>query len=90
YQWDAVGRLLQTTLPGGATRAWRYNAYGKVIAERDGLGRTTRYEYADDLHLISRRLNPDGSELKYRYDSARLLLTDIENESGEHYRLDYT
>ncbi|MCL6699949.1 RHS repeat-associated core domain-containing protein [Pseudomonas sp. T1.Ur] len=90
YQWDAVGRLLQTTLPTGATRAWRYNAYGKVIAERDELGRTTRYEYADDLHLISRRLNPDGSELKYRYDSARLLLTDIENESGEHYRLDYT
>ncbi|WP_334597076.1 RHS repeat-associated core domain-containing protein [Pseudomonas alvandae] len=90
YQWDAVGRLLQTTLPGGATRTWRYNAYGKVIAERDELGRTTRYEYADDLHLISRRLNPDGSELKYRYDSARLLLTDIENESGEHYQLDYT
>ncbi|WP_260961279.1 RHS repeat protein [Pseudomonas citri] len=89
YQWDAVGRLLQLTLPTGATRAWTYNAYGKVTAERDELGRTTRYEYADDLHLVSRRINPDGSELKYRYDSARLLLTDIENESGEHYRLDY-
>ncbi|WP_431081095.1 RHS repeat-associated core domain-containing protein [Pseudomonas thivervalensis] len=90
YQWDAVGRLLQVTLPTGATRAWSYNAYGKVIAERDEQGRTTRYEYADDLHLVSRRLNPDGSELKYRYDSARLLLTEIENESGEHYQLDYT
>ncbi|WP_172679605.1 RHS repeat-associated core domain-containing protein, partial [Pseudomonas sp. Pf153] len=90
YQWDAVGRLLQTTLPNGATRAWRYNAYGKVTEARDEQGRVTRYEYADDLHLISRRLNPDGSELKYRYDSARLLLTEIENESGEKYRLDYT
>ncbi|ALI08883.1 type IV secretion protein Rhs [Pseudomonas fluorescens] len=90
YQWDAVGRLLQVTLPTGATRAWSYNAYGKVIAERDEQGRTTRYEYADDLHLVSRRLNPDGSELKYRYDSARLLLTEIENESGERYQLDYT
>ncbi|WP_434648636.1 RHS repeat-associated core domain-containing protein [Pseudomonas sp. D1-2] len=90
YQWDAVGRLLQTTLPTGATRAWSYNAYGKVTAERDELGRITRYEYADDLHLVSRRLNPDGSELKYRYDSARLLLTEIENESGEKYQLDYT
>ncbi|WP_260961735.1 RHS repeat-associated core domain-containing protein [Pseudomonas citri] len=89
YQWDAVGRLLQLTLPIGATRVWRYNAYGKVTAERDELGRTIRYEYADDLHLVSRRINPDGSTLKYRYDSARLLLTDIENESGEHYRLDY-
>ncbi|WP_436263250.1 RHS repeat-associated core domain-containing protein [Pseudomonas brassicacearum] len=90
YQWDAVGRLLQTTLPTGATRAWSYNAYGKVTAERDELERITRYEYADDLHLVSRRLNPDGSELKYRYDSARLLLTEIENESGEKYQLDYT
>ncbi len=90
YQWDAVGRLLQVTLPNGATRTWRYNAYGKVTAECDEQGRVTRYEYADDLHLVSRRLNPDGSELKYRYDSARLLLTEIENESGEKYQLDYT
>ncbi len=90
YQWDAVGRLLQVTLPNGATRTWRYNAYGKVTAEYDEQGRVTRYEYADDLHLVSRRLNPDGSELKYRYDSARLLLTEIENESGEKYQLDYT
>ncbi|WP_338473789.1 RHS repeat-associated core domain-containing protein [Pseudomonas sp. MS646] len=90
YQWDPVGRLLKTTLPNGANRAWTYNAYGKVTSERDELGRVTRYEYADDLHLVSRRRNPDGSELKYRYDSARLLLTEIENESGEKYRLDYT
>ncbi|MGX9570243.1 RNase A-like domain-containing protein [Pseudomonas sp. CFBP 5748] len=90
YQWDAVGRLLQTTLPTGATRAWSYNAYGKVTAECDEQGRITRYEYADDLHLVSRRLNPDGTALKYRYDSARLLLTEIENESGEKYQLDYT
>lgn len=90
YRWDAVGRLLQVTLPSGATRTWSYNAYGKVTAEHDEQGRLTRYEYADDLHLVSRRLNPDGSELKYRYDSARLLLTEIENESGEKYQLDYT
>jgi YD repeat-containing protein len=90
YRWDALGRMLQVTLPTGATRAWSYNAYGKVTSERDELGRVTRYEYADDLHLISRRLNPDGTELKYRYDSARLLLTEIENESGEKYQLDYT
>ncbi|MGN8278743.1 hypothetical protein, partial [Pseudomonas sp. SMN5] len=70
YHWDAMGRLLQTTSPTGTIRAWTYNAYGKVTAERDELGRVTRYEYADDLHLVSRRLNPDGTALKYRYDSA--------------------
>ncbi|WP_223527521.1 RHS repeat-associated core domain-containing protein [Pseudomonas sp. BF-B-26] len=90
YQWDAVGRLIQTTLPTGASRAFSYNAYGKITAERDELGRVTRYEYVDDLHLVSRRLNPDGTQLQYRYDNAQLLLTEIENESGEKYRLDYT
>ena len=89
YQWDAVGRLAQITLPGGGTRAFSYNAYGKVTSERDELGRVTRYEYADGLHLVSRRINPDGSQLRYRYDNARLLLTEIENERGEHYKLDY-
>ncbi|WP_241150664.1 DUF6531 domain-containing protein, partial [Pseudomonas viridiflava] len=89
YQWDAANRLAQVTLPGGATRAFSYNAYGKVTAERDELGRITRYEYADNLHLVSRRINPDGSQLRYRYDNARLLLTEIENERGEHYHLDY-
>ncbi|OOL36198.1 RHS repeat-associated core domain-containing protein [Pseudomonas sp. FSL W5-0299] len=89
YQWDAANRLAQITLPGGATRAYTYNAYGKVTAERDELGRITRYEYAESLHLVSRRLNPDGSQLRYRYDNSRLLLTEIENERGEHYHLDY-
>ncbi|HJR32509.1 MAG TPA: RHS repeat-associated core domain-containing protein, partial [Pseudomonas sp.] len=90
YQWDAVGRLIQTTLPTGASRGFSYNAYGKLTAERDELGRVTRYEYADDLHLVSRRINPDGTQLHYRYDNAQLLLTEIENESGEKYQLDYT
>ncbi|KRW61694.1 type IV secretion protein Rhs [Pseudomonas sp. TTU2014-080ASC] len=89
YQWDAIGRLTQITLPGGGTRAFTYNAYGKVTSERDELGRVTHYEYADKLHLMSRRINPDGSELRYRYDNARLLLTEIENERGERYSLDY-
>ncbi|MEJ5097583.1 RHS repeat-associated core domain-containing protein [Pseudomonas sp. MYb331] len=90
YQWDAVGRLLQTTLPNGASRCFSYNAYGRITAERDELDRVTRYEYADDLHLVSRRINPDGSELKYRYEHAQLLLTEIENEAGDTYHLDYT
>ncbi|WP_458237801.1 DUF6531 domain-containing protein, partial [Pseudomonas sp. P5_A2_2] len=90
YEWDAVGRLTRTTLPTGARRACRYNAYGQVTADTDELGRVTRYEYADDLHLVSRRINPDGSALKYRYDHAQLLLTEIENEVGDTYRMDYT
>ncbi|WP_353630343.1 RHS repeat-associated core domain-containing protein [Pseudomonas poae] len=89
YQWDGVGRLVRVVLPGGACREYGYNPYGKITAERDELGNVTRYEYADGLHLISRRINADGSQVKYRYDNVRLLLTEIENEVGETYRLDY-
>jgi RHS repeat-associated protein len=90
FHWDGVGRLLQSTLPDGARRTFSYNAYGQLTAERDELDRVTRYEYADDLHLVSRRINADGTQRRYRYDNARLLLTEIENESGEKYQLDYT
>uniref|UniRef100_UPI0030D9F820 RHS repeat domain-containing protein n=1 Tax=Pseudomonas sp. EL_65y_Pfl1_R83 TaxID=3088697 RepID=UPI0030D9F820 len=89
YQWDAAGRLLKLTQPDGATREYSYNPYGKITAERDELGYVTRYEYADGLHLISRRINADGTQVNYRYDNARLLLTEIENEVGETYRLQY-
>ncbi|MBP1123903.1 MULTISPECIES: RHS repeat-associated core domain-containing protein [Pseudomonas] len=89
YQWDSVGRLIRLILPDGACREYSYNAYGKITAERDELGHITRYEYADGLHLISRRLNADGTQVQYRYDNARLLLTEIENEVGETYRLAY-
>ncbi|WP_426134503.1 RHS repeat-associated core domain-containing protein [Pseudomonas sp. PWP3-1b2] len=89
YRWDAVGRLLKLTQPGGVSREYSYNPYGKITAECDELGRITRYDYADGLHLISRRINADGSQVKYRYDNARLLLTEIENEVGETYALQY-
>ncbi|WP_259171698.1 RHS repeat-associated core domain-containing protein [Pseudomonas sp. BIGb0164] len=89
YQWDSVGRLVRVVLPGGACREYSYNPYGKITSERDELGRVTRYEYADGLHLISRRINSDGTQVKYRYDNARLLLTEIENEVGEIYGLQY-
>ncbi|MEX5550371.1 RHS repeat-associated core domain-containing protein, partial [Pseudomonas pergaminensis] len=89
YQWDSVGRLIRVVQPGGEFREYSYNPYGKITAERDELGHVTRYEYADDLHLISRRINADGSQVKYRYDNVRLLLTEIENEVGETYRLQY-
>ncbi len=60
-----------------------------MTAEWDELGRETRYEYHPGLHLVSRRINPDGSELKYRYDNAKLFLSEIENEHGEQHRIHY-
>ncbi|PHN24903.1 RHS repeat-associated core domain-containing protein [Pseudomonas sp. ICMP 460] len=89
YQWDGVGRLIRVVVSGGAFREYSYNPYGKITSERDELGHVTRYEYGDGLHLISRRINADGTQVKYRYDNVRLLLTEIENEVGEVYGLQY-
>ncbi|MFM5080216.1 RHS repeat-associated core domain-containing protein [Aeromonas veronii] len=89
YEWNAADRLQAVHLPGGGSRRFEYNAYGKVTAEWDELGRETRYEYHPGLHLVSRRINPDGSELKYRYDNAKLFLSEIENEHGEQHRIHY-
>ncbi|WP_349921887.1 RHS repeat-associated core domain-containing protein [Aeromonas veronii] len=89
YEWDGADRLLAVHLPGGGTRRFEYNPYGKVTAEWDELGRETRYEYHDRLHLLSRRINPDGSALKYRYDNAKMFLSEIENEHGEQHRIQY-
>lgn len=76
-------------MPGGSTREYSYNPYGRITAERDELGHVTRYEYIDGLPLISRRINADGTQVNYRYDHVRLLLAEIENEIGEIYRFDY-
>ena len=89
YEWDDADRLRQITLPGGGTRRFQYNPYGKVTHEWDEQGRETRYEYHDRLHLISRRINPDGSVLTYRYDNAKRFLSQIENEHGEQHRIHY-
>ncbi|MDQ0124549.1 RHS repeat-associated protein [Pseudomonas lini] len=89
YRWDAFSRLIQTTLPNGASRTFSYNADGKISAERDEFGQVTQYQYADDGLLIS-RIDSAGTQQCYRYDSAQRLLTEIENESGEQYRLEYT
>lgn len=87
--YDSLGRLNQITNPDGTQRHYRYNAYHKVTQITDEQGNTTQYEYANHLHLISKKINPDGSVVQYQYNNPDLHLTDIINEQGEHYHLDY-
>ena len=88
YRHDTAGRLRQVLAADGATRTFSYNDYGKVSAEQDELGQVTRYEYDRHLHLISRRIDPDGSQLCFRHDRSSGLLSEIENQVGEVYRLE--
>nr|WP_254432820.1 RHS repeat domain-containing protein [Pseudomonas koreensis] len=67
YQWDAADRLTQVTLPGGATRAFTYNPYSRVTAERDERDELRRinqigqiYFSADGPKGIENKPVPDG------------------------------
>lgn len=44
---------------------------------------------ADLDALLKLGSDADGTDVKYHYDNVRLLLTEIENEVGETYQLDY-
>lgn len=90
YGWDSANRLISIREPGTRkARTYSYNAYGKVTEVTDEQGQTTRYEYAQPLHLVTARVNPDGSRVEYKYDNAKLFLSEIRNERGERCLLDY-
>lgn len=89
FEYDALGRVTRIIQADGSQSSYQYNAYHKITQVTDEQGRVTRYQYADHLHLISQKINPDGSTVHYQYNNPDLNLTDITNEQGEHYHLDY-
>ncbi|MBK5143133.1 RHS domain-containing protein [Budviciaceae bacterium BWR-B9] len=90
YRYDEMGRVNEVHFSNGTVRAYRYNAYGKVTWLKDEAGNVTTYEYASPLHLLTKKIQPDGNALKYRYDNDHLQVSEIENQKGEVYRLNYT
>ncbi|WP_415897774.1 RHS repeat-associated core domain-containing protein [Neptuniibacter sp. QD57_21] len=90
FGWDSANRLVSVREPGNKhARTYTYNPYGKVTSVTDEHGHTTRYEYAKPLHLVTAKINPDGSRVEYKYDNAKLFLSQIRNERGEECLLDY-
>ncbi|EHG6663814.1 RHS repeat protein [Salmonella enterica subsp. enterica serovar Nigeria] len=90
YHYDKAGRVTEIRFPDETTREYRYNAYGKVTWMKDEAGKTTTYDYAAPLHLLTKKTLPDGSTLHYRYDNDHLQVSEIRNQKGERYRLNYT
>lgn len=88
-EYDAIDRLIKIIRADGTSNAFEYNGYNKVTKVVDEQGRITRYDYVPNLHVISRKINPDGSEVNYQYNNAQLNLTDIINETGQRYHIDY-
>jgi YD repeat-containing protein len=62
YQWDARGRLAQTTLPNGQAVNYSYDANGR-LASRAANGSSTSFLY-DGLDVVLDR-GSDGSQVDY-------------------------
>ncbi|TBL93452.1 RHS repeat-associated core domain-containing protein [Hafnia alvei] len=89
YQYDALGRMVFCQQDDDKPQHYEYNAYGKVTRFIDEQGHETRYEYAAPLHLLTRKILPNGDTLAYRYDNVHLQVSEITNAKGEHYQLRY-
>ncbi|WP_421849478.1 RHS repeat-associated core domain-containing protein [Marinomonas sp.] len=55
----------------------------------DEKGHKTQYQYGENSHLVSRVIHPDGTNLRYGYDNVKNFVSDITNERGEAYHIDY-
>lgn len=88
--WDAVGRLTHIYWPDGTSKEWQFNPYGQVTLETDEKGRETRYEYMPGSALVSRISYPDRTSLAYHYHNIHGQISDIVNQSGDRYHIDYT
>ncbi|WP_408583209.1 hypothetical protein [Hafnia alvei] len=71
----------------GTVSRYQYDALGRMMfCQQDD---ETRYEYAASLHLLTRKILPNGDPLTYRYDNVHLQVSEITNAKGEHYQLRY-
>ena len=84
---DAAGNLVEVVRSDGGRVRLGYDAERRITLHRDATGNETRWEYGG-LPSPLRRINPDGSELQYRYDTD-LNLVGLVNPKGEEYRLGY-
>ncbi|OCA63059.1 hypothetical protein A9R10_07730 [Aeromonas piscicola] len=68
WRYDERGRQIVRRDPRGAIIRYEWNAADRLQAVYLPGGGIRRFEYHPGLHLVSRRINPDGSVLTYRYD----------------------
>ncbi|WP_156566931.1 hypothetical protein [Metakosakonia massiliensis] len=77
--------LLSKTTADGSTTEYRYNAHGKKIAERDGSGHVTHYQY-DDSDQLTEIVYPDGRTVTFRHQLGRV----VQVEEGQRvWRYEY-
>lgn len=87
YTYDALGRLVKLTRPGGTAESYIYDAEVNLLSHTDAAGHQTRYRYNGQGMLIERE-DAIGQHVRYRYDTA-LRLVELANAKDERYLLAY-
>lgn len=67
---------------------WEYDSMGRVIEEREGSDKTTRFAY-DGKGRLHHRLNPNGVSLDYTYDGLDRLVEIKSSDDTIHYKYLY-
>jgi RHS repeat-associated protein len=70
YEYDTLGRLVQTRDPESGIRGFEYDDLDRMTAQRNALGETVRYDY-DELSRVSRIVTADGRAFIYHYDRTK-------------------
>jgi RHS repeat-associated protein len=81
YQYDKLGRLIQTTYADGTTTRVEYNAIGKQSKTIDQLGRETSYSY-NSMGQLTRVTYPDLTAEESTYDAEGRRLSSKDREGN--------
>ena len=90
--YDGSGRLLEVNYPSGLIHSNVYDAAGKIISETDTFPgqppRVTSYSYTP-VRLVSAIQKPDGQVIRFNYDNAQKLISQIDEKGNSVvYNLD--
>jgi len=69
YVYDALGRLIEISMPGMGLTLFEYDADGNRTAVTDALNNRTEFEY-DAVNRLVREIDPLGHERRFTYDAA--------------------
>jgi RHS repeat-associated protein len=84
---DALGRVIETTLPEGSVERIAYDAVGNIVSKTDPTGKTTHFEY-DALNRLSAVVDAAGARTEYRLDEWGNLLSQ-KDANGHETRFEY-
>ncbi len=87
YVYDSAHRLTSITQGENTLLQNEYDDQGRVVRQRDALGKETRFAY-DDEERITTVTGPDGLVTRYHFDR-HYRITAIEDASGNQKRFAY-